>query len=69
MQPEEIAAHENAVDVIAIANAMLAARDPRRTAAGLITIAEFLVEDDLIGRLALAEIMREAADKLDVRIH
>jgi hypothetical protein len=59
---------ENAHDVVAIANAVMAAKqhDTRRAAAGLLIIASLLVDDDVVGRLVLATLMREAADELDV---
>jgi hypothetical protein len=68
---EEQAALENADDVCAIANALLAAKhhDALRTAAGLLVIAQLLVDGDLFGRIALAELMREMADALDATIH
>lgn len=57
---------ENARDVSAIVNAMLAAKahDPRRTAVGLLAIINVLVADDVRGRIALAAVMAEAAAEL-----
>jgi hypothetical protein len=63
---EDAATLENARDVSAIVNAMLAAKahDPRRTAVGLLAIINVLVANDLAGRVALAAVMAEAAAEL-----
>jgi hypothetical protein len=64
----EIAAQQNAEDVVRIANAMLAAQhgDVRRVALGLLVIAEVLIgDDDRAGRTLLAKGMLESAGKLD----
>jgi hypothetical protein len=57
---------ENARDVSAIVNAMLVAKshDPRRTAVGLLAVAQVLVGDDAIGRVALAALLCEASAEL-----
>lgn len=65
MSPDE-ATHENARDVAAIVNAMLTAKDhdARRTAVGLLAIIQMLVNDDAVGRVALATLLSEAAVEL-----
>jgi hypothetical protein len=57
---------ENARDVTAIVNAVLAAKehDARRTAVGLLTIINVLLADDVIGRVALATLLCEASAEL-----
>ncbi len=63
---------ENARDVVAIANAMLVARqhDARRASFGLLVVAELLVQDDIAGRIMLAALAREMADGLDnISVH
>lgn len=66
MSPEERVALENAQDIVAIANAMLAIKlhDRRRTAVGLLTIIQVLVGDDVVGRVALATLLCEASADL-----
>lgn len=56
----------NAVDVANICNALLVARghDARRVAAGLLVIAGLLVENDVLGKIALAALMAEAISDL-----
>ncbi len=64
---EDAAALENAQDVAGIVNAVLTTKchDARRSAAGLITCAQVLIDnDDLIGRMMLATIMAEAIGEL-----
>ena len=58
---------EDATRTALIGNIVLTLKcgDPRRTAAGLIALAQVLIEGDMLGRLAIAEIMREAAHELD----
>jgi hypothetical protein len=53
--------------VAGIANLMLAASrfDGPHCAAGLVTIAKMLAENSLMGRSAIARIMRDAARELD----
>ena len=57
---------ENARDVSAIVNAMLVAKshDPRRTAVGFLAIMQVLIADDVIGRVALATLLCEAASEM-----
>jgi trimethylamine:corrinoid methyltransferase-like protein len=66
MSRDNNATLENARDVAAIVNAMLAAKahDPRRFAVGLLAVAQVLVGDDAIGRVTLATLMCEAAAEL-----
>jgi hypothetical protein len=66
MSPSEREALENAHDIVAIANAMLAikAGDRRRTAVGLLSLIQVLVGDDVIGRVALATLLCEASAEL-----
>lgn len=63
MSPER----EDAIRTALIANLMLTLKDgdARRTAAGLLAMAQVLVDNDLLGRTALAAILREAANELD----
>lgn len=69
MSPEDEAT-ENAVAVARIANAMMIAKagDHRRVSAGLITVASLLVEADLVGRIALAVLLLDAARSLLVNV-
>ena len=66
MSRDADATHENARDVTAIVNAMLAAKahDPRRTAVGLLAIINVLIADDIVGRVALATLLCEASAEL-----
>ncbi len=66
MSPEERATLENARDVVAVANALLAikAGDRRRVAASMLALMQVLVADDVAGRVALAAVMAEAAAEL-----
>ncbi len=66
MLPDDADALQDAHAVAAIVHAVLIARarDPRRTAAGLIEAIEWLVEGDLIGRIALAALLAESSAKL-----
>jgi hypothetical protein len=61
MSPEQEDATRDAAQVVLIANLMLTIKngDPRRTASGLLALAAVLVDSDVLGRLALAEVMRE----------
>ena len=63
MSPER----EDAIRTALIANAMLTLKngDARRTAAGLVAMVQVLVEGDVLGCVALAQIMREAANELE----
>jgi hypothetical protein len=63
MSPER----EDATRTALIGNLMLTLKhgDARRTAAGLLALAQVLVEDDPDGRIALAEIGREMASELE----
>jgi hypothetical protein len=63
MSPER----EDAIRTALIANLMLTLKrgDQRRTASGLLAMAMVLVDNDLLGRMALAQILREAASELD----
>ena len=58
---------EDATRTALIANLMLTLKggDARRTACGLVAMVQALVDNDLLGRMALAQIMREAAHELD----
>jgi hypothetical protein len=58
---------EEALRTTLIANLMLALKggDARRTACGLAAMVQVLVDNDLLGRMALAQILREAASELD----
>ena len=64
MPPDEAAALENARTVASIVNTMLAAKDPRRTAASLLTIAALLVRNDVVGQLTLATLAAEMVAEL-----
>jgi len=50
-----------------IAQAMLEAKmfDPRRTASGLLSVIEVLIDDDPIGREIFATLLRELARKFE----
>jgi hypothetical protein len=66
MTSEERAALANAEDIVAIANALagIKGHNRRRTAAGLLTVAETLLTGDVVGRIALACLMSEAITEL-----
>ena len=59
---------EDATRAALIANLVLALKggDARRAACGLLAMAQVLVDNDLLGRMALAQILREAASELDL---
>jgi hypothetical protein len=63
MSPEQ----EDATRTALVANLMLTLKrgDARRTAAGLIALASVLVDGDVVGRIALAEIARAMATELE----
>lgn len=66
MPVDDDATLENARDVTAIVNAVLAAKehDARRTAVGLLAIINVLLTDDAVGRVALATLLCEASAEL-----
>jgi hypothetical protein len=66
MSPEENETLDDARCTLAIANAMLAAKDgdPRKTAIGLLACAQTLITGDVLGKLAFAVVLCEAAAEL-----
>ena len=61
MQPDEAEALADACHTVAIANLMLIAKhhNPRKTAIGLLAIAQVLLQDDLVGRITFAALLGE----------
>lgn len=65
--PEDLVAIESATRMVAITNAVLAAKnhDALNSACGLVGVAQVLVHDDPVGRTMLARVMRDAINALD----
>jgi hypothetical protein len=66
MTTEELDALAHAKDVAAIANALFAIKggDRRRIVVSMLSLSNVLLADDLVGRIALAQLMCEAAAEL-----
>ncbi len=64
---DEQRALDDARNVTTLANCVVAMTGParRHAAAGLVVLAEVLVDGDALGAALLAQVMREAADTLD----